>query len=281
MICFPVHSSIGLSTAGEGSSKATPGSNMCDRVDEAWALDRKQFFRVSRYPPVRKSCVAAIIGSPWRAEIMLRAVDIRMAHSARASSVCGRWMFISSPSKSALYGAQQHSLNRKVRYGRTRARWHIIEIRCSDGCLLKITQSPLIRWRSTMSPGSRFSAMVRRSFSESIAKPRFCPFVFFMYTAPGWTCAPLTIALYSICLLFSNTRSGYVMTFATNSGMANSVIFKFGSGEMTVRPEKSTRFPLRCLRKRPSFPFNLCTSPRLTDLVPVGYPGMSESRNDV
>lgn len=35
---------------------------------------------------------------------------IRIRASARASSVCGRCKFISSPSKSALYGAQTHSL---------------------------------------------------------------------------------------------------------------------------------------------------------------------------
>lgn len=41
--------------------------------------------------------------------------------SALASSVCGRWRFISSPSKSALNGLQQHSLNRNVLCGRTLA----------------------------------------------------------------------------------------------------------------------------------------------------------------
>ena len=36
---------------------------------------------------------------------------------------------------------------------------------------------------------------------------------------------------------------------------------KFGSGEMTVRPEKSTRFPDRLPRKRPCLPFSRCTNP--------------------
>ncbi len=46
--------------------------------------------------------------------------------SALASSVCGRWRFISSPSKSALYGVQTHSLKRNVRWGFTRA-WNRIQ----------------------------------------------------------------------------------------------------------------------------------------------------------
>ena len=40
----------------------------------------------------------------------------------RASSVCGRCRFISSPSKSALYGAHTHSLKRKVFGVRARVR---------------------------------------------------------------------------------------------------------------------------------------------------------------
>ena len=42
--------------------------------------------------------------------------------SALASCVWGRCRFISSPSKSALYGLHAHGLKRKVRKGSTRAR---------------------------------------------------------------------------------------------------------------------------------------------------------------
>lgn len=38
-------------------------------------------------------------------------------------------------------------------------------------------------------------------------------------------------------------------------------ICKFGSGEITVRLEKSTLFPDRLPRKRPVLPFNRCTNP--------------------
>lgn len=46
---------------------------------------------------------------------------MRMRASALASSVWGRWRFISSPSKSALKGLQQHSLKRNVLFGITLA----------------------------------------------------------------------------------------------------------------------------------------------------------------
>jgi hypothetical protein len=42
-----------------------------------------------------------------------------------------------------------------------------------------------------------------------------------------------------------------------------SSIFRFGSGEMTVRLEKSTRLPDKFPLNRPCFPFSLCTNPRL------------------
>lgn len=63
--------------------------------------------------------VAEIIGSPLRGVTRFHRTDMSCAASARASSVWGRWRFISSPSKSALYGEQQHSLKRNVRYGST------------------------------------------------------------------------------------------------------------------------------------------------------------------
>mmetsp|Transcript_10924 Transcript_10924/g.28760 ORF Transcript_10924/g.28760 Transcript_10924/m.28760 type:complete len:229 (+) Transcript_10924:49-735(+) len=53
---------------------------------------------------------------------------------------------------------------------------------------------------------------------------------------------------------------------------------RFGSGEMTVRPEKSTRFPERLPRKRPVLPLRRWLIPR-SGLAPVedgGRPGRSE-----
>ena len=68
-------------------------------------------------------------------------------------------------------------------------------------------------------------------------------------------------------MLCRETTSGYVIIFATWSGTPTSSIPRFGSGEITVRPLKSTRLPLRFPRNRPCFPFSLCTNPRR------GFPG--------
>lgn len=66
-----------------------------------------------------KSWIAAIRGSPFLGVMMFDLEPISVMASALASSVWGRWRFISSPSKSALNGPQQHSLNRNVRWGIT------------------------------------------------------------------------------------------------------------------------------------------------------------------
>lgn len=49
------------------------------------------------------------------------------------------------------------------------------------------------------------------------------------------------------------TLSGYVRILATCTGTATSSILRFGSGEMTVLPEKSTLFPERFPLNRPEF----------------------------
>ena len=58
--------------------------------------------------------VAAIIMSPFLGVLRLLKTLMSVAASARASSVCGTCTFISSPSKSALYGVHTHSLKRNV-----------------------------------------------------------------------------------------------------------------------------------------------------------------------
>jgi hypothetical protein len=92
----------------------------------------------STYAPVRKSCreqrgagylrrgdervaVAgrADVGLGLRSATSKQQTPMRTRASARAVSVCGTWMFISSPSKSALYGVHTHSLKRSVRQGST------------------------------------------------------------------------------------------------------------------------------------------------------------------
>ena len=123
---------------GRSKSWSSPTEHQYATTMENWPRSRKVSMDDIRKAPVRKSCVHAMIGSPFLAEMMLRTVDISVCASERASSVCTRWMFISSPSKSALYGAQQHSLKRSVRCGSTRARCVIMLRRWSDGWRLKM-----------------------------------------------------------------------------------------------------------------------------------------------
>ena len=87
--------------------------------------------------------------------------------SALASGVCGTCMFISSPSKSALYGDVTLRLRRKVECGRMRTRWPIIDILCSEGWRLNSTMSPFWRWRSTRKPYSRWRSASRRTKRRS------------------------------------------------------------------------------------------------------------------
>ena len=57
-------------------------------------------------------------------------------------------------------------------------------------------------------------------------------------------------------LTFSGTES----LMATSLGTPTSLMSRLGSGEMTVRAEKSTRLPERLLLNRPSLPFRRCES---------------------
>jgi len=97
----------------------------------------------------------AMESSPLRGFTKLYLFPINIQASARASSVCGKCRLISSPSKSALYGVQTHSLNWKVRWGTTLALWHMMDSLCNEGWRFNRTISPSHRCRSTRSPGCR------------------------------------------------------------------------------------------------------------------------------
>ena len=72
---------------------------------------------------------------------------------------------------------------------------------------------------------------------------------------------PLRMAFCRRWMLWLVTLSGKVSVVATWMGTPTSLIARLGSGEMTVRPEKSTLFPDRFPLKRPCFPFSRCTNP--------------------
>ena len=61
-----------------------------------------------------------------------------------------------------------------------------------------------------------------------------------------------------LSMLKGVTISGKVRFCAILLGTPTWYSLRLGSGVMTVRPEKSTRFPIKLPRTRPSFPFSLC-----------------------
>lgn len=79
--------------------------------------------------------------------------------------------------------------------------------------------------------------------------------------APGHSGPRTTSRLISSMLCWVTT-SGNVRILAWCNGTQTWSMRTLGSGEMTVRPEKSTRLPDRLPRKRPCLPFSLCTNPR-------------------
>ena len=68
----------------------------------------------------------------------------------------------------------------------------------------------------------------------------------------------LSNSLFNDTLLILFTISGYVRLSAIFIGTPNSSNSILGSGVITLRAEKSTRFPIRLFLIRPSLPFNLC-----------------------
>ena len=103
-----------------------------------------------------------MIGPPYRGDMSWSCTRMSSMASARASSLWGTCRFISSPSKSALYGGHTDGCRRNVLPGSTRTWWAIMDIWWSDGCLLNITMSPSIRCLSIRYPISSVSAIVWR-----------------------------------------------------------------------------------------------------------------------
>mmetsp|Transcript_134724 Transcript_134724/g.430454 ORF Transcript_134724/g.430454 Transcript_134724/m.430454 type:complete len:253 (+) Transcript_134724:1425-2183(+) len=139
----------------------------------------------------------------------------------------------------------------------------IIDSRWSEGWRLKSTTSPSRMCRSTVSPVWRPSAICRRKFLRRAPKNLPRPSTMRTKQAPGWASGPRLTQSRSRSRFASQTFSGNVMRLATHSGTTNSSTLTFGSGEMTVRPEKSTRFPLRLPRNRPSLPFSRAHNDRM------------------
>eukprot|EP00160_Parvularia_atlantis_P017066 Unigene5718_Nuclearia_a/m.17455 Unigene5718_Nuclearia_a/g.17455 ORF Unigene5718_Nuclearia_a/g.17455 Unigene5718_Nuclearia_a/m.17455 type:complete len:351 (+) Unigene5718_Nuclearia_a:973-2025(+) len=145
--CLPVQSGIGLRMAGTGTMPSQSAIHMSRFITAA--LSRKTSRRVNLLMPLSASCTMPMTGRLLCGLTICVGTRASSSSSVRASSVCGTCRFISSPSKSALYGVVTDRLRRKVEYGMTLTRWPIIDILCSDGWRLNSTMSSSIRCRST------------------------------------------------------------------------------------------------------------------------------------
>ena len=112
MICLPVQSGLGLRMAGAGS--LPENESRCRIRFITRSFSRKQSRRVKAREPRSVSCTMPMTGLFDCGDTMQRGVSMISEHSARVSCVCNTCMFISSPSKSALYGEVQLRFIRKV-----------------------------------------------------------------------------------------------------------------------------------------------------------------------
>jgi len=106
--CFPVQRHAGFIIVGGGKFISSSASQNQERIFVNYSLFRKMSLEVSRKDVVKKSCIKATIGSPLFGVTIFWVSPIKWSVSLRAYKVWGTWMFISSPSKSALKGAQTH-----------------------------------------------------------------------------------------------------------------------------------------------------------------------------
>mmetsp|Transcript_20171 Transcript_20171/g.33182 ORF Transcript_20171/g.33182 Transcript_20171/m.33182 type:complete len:240 (-) Transcript_20171:104-823(-) len=130
-----------------------------------------------------------------------------------------------------------------------------------------------------MSPKHKSAAWLFLTLSLTNCRTIFPPFILsnMIWLAPGCLCAPLITALRSRSMLCTVTLSGYVRILAQWMGTPTSSTDRLGSGEITVRDEKSTRFPLRFCLNRPCFPFRRWTKARMGfESRSLGSPGVSE-----
>mmetsp|Transcript_45128 Transcript_45128/g.134766 ORF Transcript_45128/g.134766 Transcript_45128/m.134766 type:complete len:314 (+) Transcript_45128:3340-4281(+) len=132
-----------------------------------------------------------------------------------------------------------------------RTRWPIIDILCSDGWRLNSTRSPLMRWRSTLSPSSSRRSLAARMYARLMRRPS-SRMMNLAPVSPGGGCGPLSTRPCSFSMLNGVTVSGNVKFSAMDHGTPSSSMPMLGSPVMTVRAEKSTRLPMRLPRMRPS-----------------------------
>mmetsp|Transcript_15971 Transcript_15971/g.27202 ORF Transcript_15971/g.27202 Transcript_15971/m.27202 type:complete len:218 (+) Transcript_15971:242-895(+) len=136
MICLPVQSGRGLRMHGTGRWPVK--ASRCITRFMTRSFSRKQSRLVKPREPSSVSCTMPITGLFDCGETMHRGTSMISDASARVSCDCRMCRFISSPSKSALYGEVHERFMRKVEYGMMRMRWDMMDILCSEGCRLNM-----------------------------------------------------------------------------------------------------------------------------------------------
>ena len=250
--CRPVKRRRGLSTAGTGISWWSEWWQLATR-----SMKRERSSSVpgreSRCMPIVVSCTQPMMGQLDCAPSIWEVMLISPCTSAAVSTSCGVCMFISSPSKSALYGVVSGTGSRKVRPFMILTRCPIMDPVCSVGCRLNTTQSPSRRWRSTVMPGLSCS-FFRKALEQMLRlQTRPCPMCTF--EAPPTRPPPMRTHLVRRSRFRRVTLSGTVCLAATCSGTPRQSMSMEASGVMTVRLLKFTRLPMMLFRMRPRFPF--------------------------
>mmetsp|Transcript_7611 Transcript_7611/g.21335 ORF Transcript_7611/g.21335 Transcript_7611/m.21335 type:complete len:209 (+) Transcript_7611:3346-3972(+) len=149
--CFPVHNGFGLRMAGGG---ITPSQSSPTHISKL--KSKSCSMNVSRdvilAEASSESCTMPMTGLlDWGDTIFLGTIMI-CSSSAFAATDCGTCKFISSPSKSALYGDVTERFSRNVEWSSTLTRCAMIDILWSDGWRLNTMRSSSRRCLSTTNP---------------------------------------------------------------------------------------------------------------------------------
>lgn len=147
-IYFPVQRGVGLRMAGGGILPSNVGIHINNCITSFFV--KKLSLIVNNMIPTRASYTIPITGSLLFGDTICLGMCIISFASAFVSKDWGTNIFISSPSKSALYGVVTERLSLNVDQGNTFTQWPMIDILCKEGCQLKSTKSSLSRCLSTM-----------------------------------------------------------------------------------------------------------------------------------
>ena len=110
--CLPVHNGSGLRIAGLGILPSQSSSHIMMFIKTSFLMNVSRL--VIKRQPSNVSCTIAMTGLFACGETIIFGTIINSLTSARVSYDCGRCMFISSPSKSALYGGVTDKFNLNV-----------------------------------------------------------------------------------------------------------------------------------------------------------------------